>query len=89
MDLDKYEEVSKQNPYLKQYLDINRFSFAIQHKMAQDMDSFNEYASKLDLNNLTSKQRFLLKQPRSILITLIKAKGLFESFGTRLTAYKS
>lgn len=88
MNLDKYEEISKENKYLKQYLDMNRYSFAIQHKMARDMDSFNEYVSKLNLNNLNSKQRFLLKQPRSVLLTLIKAKGLFESFGTRLTAYK-
>ena len=88
MDLDKYEEISKENVYLKQYLDINRYSLAIQHKMAKDMDSFEDYTSKIDLNNLNSKQRSLLKQPRSVLLTLIKAKGLFETFGTRLTAYK-
>lgn len=86
---DNYEETAKENPYLKKYLDINRFSFAIQHKLAEDLDSFKDYARKIDLNNLNSKQQFLLKQPRSILVLLIRFKVLFESFGTRLTAYKS
>lgn len=89
MDLDKYEGFSKGNPSLKQYLDINRYSFAIQHKMARDMDSFLDYASKIDLENLNSKQQFLLKQPRNVLLVLIKTKGLLELFGTRLTAYKA
>lgn len=88
MDLDKYEEISKENPHLKQYLDINRFSFAIQHKIAKDMDSFKDYVSKIDLKNLNSKQRILLKQSRSTLVMLNKSKAFFESFGTRLTAYK-
>lgn len=88
MDLDKYEEIGKENLYLKQYLDINRFSFAIQHKLAKDKNSFNDYVSKINLNNLNAKQRFLLRQPRRVLLTLIKAKDLFESFGTRVTAYK-
>ena len=86
---DNYEEIAKENLYLKKYLDINRFSFAIQHKLARDMDSFRDYCNKLDLRNLNSKQRFLLKQPRSILVFLVRIKVLFESSGTRLTAYKS
>ena len=88
MNLDKYEEASRKNPYLKQYLDINRFSFALQHKIAKDMEAFNDYVSKIDMKNLNSKQRFLLKQSRSTLVTLNKTKALFESFGARLTAYK-
>ncbi|QAA82913.1 glycosyltransferase family 2 protein [Aequorivita sp. H23M31] len=86
---DNYEEIAQKNPYLKKYLDINRFSFAIQHKLANDLDSFKEYVKKLDVENLNAKQRFLLNQPRGILILLIRMKVLFESFGTRLTAYKS
>src|SRR5690554_514033 len=86
---DKYEEVARENLYLKKYLDINRFSFAIQHKLAKDLDSFKEYVRKIDPNNLNSKQRFLLKQPRSVLMLFIRIKVMFESFGTRLTAYKS
>ena len=88
MDLDKYEEKAKNNPYLKQYLDLNRYSLAIQYKLAGDMVSFKKYSEKINLKNLNSKQRKLLKQPAAVLKMLIKSKVLFEKFGFRLTAYK-
>ena len=87
-DPDKYETYSAENPYLKKYLDINRYSFAIQHKLAKETQSFKGYLNNIDLDNLNSKQRFLLKQPRSVLIVLIRIKAIFESFGKRLSAYK-
>lgn len=87
MNLDNYEELAKENPYLKKYLDVNRFSFAIQHKLAKDNVSFENYISKIDPENLTSKQRFLLKQSRSALIGMKNFKFLMESLGARLTAF--
>lgn len=87
MDLDQYETLAKDHPNLKKYLDINRFSFAIQHKLAKDMDAFEKYVGKIDPANLTSKQRFLLKQPRQALIGMKNFKFLMESFGARLTAF--
>ncbi len=87
-DPDKYEEMAEGNPFLKKYLDINRFSFAIQHKLAKDEKSFTDYVEKIDLHNLNQKQRFLLKQPRAFLLCLLRLKRIFESFGTRITAYK-
>ena len=88
MDLDKYEAEGKKNPFLKQYLDLNRYSFAIQYKLAGDVVSFKEYVSKIDLKNLNAKQQKLLKQPKQVLKLMVKSKVLFEKFGVRLTAYK-
>lgn len=88
MNMDKYENRAKNNPYLKQYLDGNRFSLAIQHKLAKDDAAFNDYVRKIDLKNLTSKQRFLLKQPRKALIGMKNLKYLLESFGKRTTAFR-
>ena len=51
MDLNKYEKEEEENPYLKQYLDLNRYSLAIQHKMAGDMTSYKKYAAKINLEN--------------------------------------
>lgn len=87
-DIDKYETEAQTNPYLKQYLDLNRFSLAIQYKLAGDLATFQKYRGKLDVKNLTSKQRTLLKQPKTILKTLVKSKVLFEKLGFRLTSYK-
>ena len=87
MDIDQYETEAENNPYLKQYLDLNRFSLAIQYKLAGDLTTFKQYREKLDLRNLTTKQRQLLKQPRAILKALVKTKVLFEKIGFRLTSY--
>lgn len=88
MDLDKYEISAKENPYLKKYLDVNRFSFAIQHKLAKDNESFENYVKNINPKNLTSKQHFLLKQSRSALLGMKNIKFLMESLGIRLTAFK-
>ena len=87
MDLNKYANVSKDNEQLKIYLDLNRYSFAIQHKMSNDLISYKKYLKNLNINNLNSKQQFLLKQPRLLLIFLIRIKGLLERFGMRLSSF--
>jgi glycosyltransferase involved in cell wall biosynthesis len=87
MDLNKYENLSKDNEQLKIYLDLNRYSFAIQHKISNDLTSYKKYLKDLNINNLNSKQRFLLKQPRLLLISLIRVKGFLERFGMRLSSF--
>tara|TARA_R100001369_G_scaffold92840_1_gene140311 strand:+ start:5334 stop:6281 length:948 start_codon:yes stop_codon:yes gene_type:complete len=88
MDLEKYEAEALKNTFLKQYLDLNRYSLAIQYKLAGDTTAFKKYVSGIDLNNLNAKQQKLLKQPATVLKLLVKSKVLFEKFGLRLTAYK-
>lgn len=87
MDPDKYEPEAKSNPFLKKYLDLNRFSFALQHKMAGDVKAFEKYVAKIDQENLTRKQRFLLQQSGGILKTLKISKQFLEAFGTRISAF--
>lgn len=87
MDLNQYENISKDNEQLKKYLDLNRYSFAIQHKISNDLTSFNKYLNNLNLNNLNSKQQFLIKQPRVFLILLIRVKSFFERIGMRLSSF--
>ena len=87
MDLDNYEGDSKNNRYLKKYLDLNRYSFAIQHKISNDYDSFNNYVEKLNVRNLNSKQRFLLKLPRIYLNILLNLKNKMELIGCRLSSF--
>ncbi len=87
MDIDKYEEEAKKNNYLKKYLDLNRYSFAIQYKLAGDKDSFKKYIKNLDLNNLNKKQQFLLKQNKFVLKVLIYFQVLIGKFGLRLSSF--
>lgn len=88
MKTEKYDAEARENMYLKKYLDINNYSFAIQHKLANDLLSFKKYVEKIELDNLTAKQRFLLKQPSYILKLLLKSKILGEKVGLKLTSYK-
>lgn len=89
MNPDKYEKTAAKNPFLKKYLDQNRYSFALQHKLAKDISSFKEYSEKINPENVNKKQRFLLNQPRWVLVLLIRFKTVMEFFGKRLTAYKA
>ncbi|PKA83626.1 glycosyl transferase family 2 [Ulvibacter sp. MAR_2010_11] len=88
MNTETYVAAAKKDPFLKKYLDRNSYSFAIQHKMANDIPSFKNYLENIDVNNLTTRQRFLLKQPRSVLKLLVKGKDFAEKLGVRLTAFK-
>ncbi|MAY53125.1 MAG: glycosyl transferase [Flavobacteriaceae bacterium] len=87
MDVGVYEKEIENHPGLKAYLDINRFSFAMQHKMAGDLATFKMFAKDIDTNNLTGKQRYMLKQPKQVLRLLLKGKALAEKAGIRLTSF--
>lgn len=87
MDLDKYEKNSINNIFLKKYLDLNRYSFALQYKMSKDFNTYKNYTKKINLNNLNTKQRFLLKLPRIVLLLLINIKSFFERIGFRLSSF--
>ena len=87
MDVDSYEQEATKHPGLKAYLDLNRFSFAMQHKMAGDTATFQKFAGKIDMKHLTGKQRYMLKQPKQVLRLLLKGKALAEKMGIRLTSF--
>lgn len=87
MDVDRYEAEAKKHPGLKAYLDLNRFSFAMQHKMAGDTETFKKFVSKIKPENLTAKQRYMLKQPKQMLKLLLKGKALAEKMGLRFTSF--
>jgi glycosyltransferase involved in cell wall biosynthesis len=83
--IDNHRSEEKKNPPLHQYMDINRFSLAIQAKMAQDKALFKELVGRLDLHHLNSKQKLLLKTPANVL------RGLkyLQSKLTQYNLYKS
>ena len=87
MDVDAYEAKAKDHPGLKAYLDLNRFSFAMQYKMAGDNDTYHRFTKDIDVQNLTSKQRYMLKQPKNMLTLLLKGKALAEKLGFRLSSF--
>jgi glycosyltransferase involved in cell wall biosynthesis len=83
----KFAIEEKNNKNLKKYLDLNKYSLALQFKMAKNNQVFNDFYKTIDFENLNNKQLILLKTPRFLLIVLLKIKSCFEYFGIRLSAF--
>lgn len=86
-DLNKYEAWEETNPYLKKYLDFERYVFARQSIMADDDLQYKLLVDAIDFKNLTFPQRILLKMPKSILIMIKKVKMFLLLKGWRITSY--
>lgn len=88
MDVDVYENVTTYQPFLKRYLDINRFSFALQHKIAGDIIATKKYLTAIDPKNLSTKQKWILKSPKIFLIGLWNLKKILEKLKIRVSVFK-
>jgi glycosyltransferase involved in cell wall biosynthesis len=86
--IDNHRSEEKKNPPLHQYMDINRFSLAIQAKMAQDNTLFKELVGRLDLHHLNSKQKLLLKTPANVLRGLKSLQSKLIQFNLYKSPYK-
>ena len=80
IDLSPYEIYEKENKGLKVFLDLNRYSLALQAKAWGDDENFKRLKSKIDISNLNNKQRFLLKCNRPILMVLKKTQGFLKNW---------
>jgi glycosyltransferase involved in cell wall biosynthesis len=87
-DFSAYEHLEKENPLLKKFLDLNRFSLAIFAKLINDQEGFKRNLEKIDLNNLNKKQRLMLKLSPKSTQFLYGLKNIFQRFGVRLSAFK-
>jgi len=83
IDFDKYEKLHPHNKSLKKYLDLNRFSMALQYKMAGNKKQFKNYYNSIELSNLSHKQLFLLRLPNKILYILKNGQEFMKQFGLR------
>lgn len=84
---EQYKTEEAQNPDLKKFIDINRFSLAIQAKQWNEVSHFKKLRDQIDLKNLNKKQRFLLRQPRFILSLFFKLKRSMEKAGLSFTIF--
>lgn len=88
IDLSPYEQFEKENLDLKRFLDLNRYTLAIQSRLWDDEDSYKSLVSKIELDHLNKKQRFLLKQSKTVILNFIKVKEGLSRLGIQLSAYK-
>ncbi len=83
----KYEKEHLNNKSLKEYLDFKRYMYAIQYKLDKDKINFSKITEHINFNNLSIKQRVLLKSPLFFLKFLKLIKKLFLKRNIRLTSF--
>lgn len=87
-NFEAYETFEKDNPALKKFLDLNRYSLCILAKMEGNKEAFQKNLKKINPDNLSKKQQFLLRQNKTILKYLSKTKHNLEKLGLRLGTFK-
>lgn len=83
-----YEKFEKDNSALKKFLDLNRFSRCILAKMQDNKGIFEQNFPKINQENLTKKQQFLLRQNKVVLKYLSKTRNSFAKIGLRITSFR-
>ncbi len=87
-NFEAYEIYEKDNPALKKFLDLNRYSLCILAKIEGNKAAFQKNFQKINQENLSKKQQFLLRQNKTILKYLSKTKDNLEKLGLRLGTFK-
>jgi len=82
-----YEEFEKDNKALKKFLDLNRFSLALRAKLWKEPKEATFFIERIDTNNLSKKQSFLLSLPAPVIRLLFFIKKQLEKIGIRLGVY--
>lgn len=83
----KDEEIK--NLSLKRYLDLNRFSMAIDRKKSGDFKNYKLLKKSISIKNLNAKQRLLLGLPKTVLIGLTKFQRFLLKRNIYLTPFRA
>jgi glycosyltransferase involved in cell wall biosynthesis len=85
---EEYEALEADNPALKKFLNLSRYSLCIIAKLEGNQSGFQKNYEKIDLQLLNKKQRFLLRQSRKNLRQLLKLKNSIAQLGIKLSSFK-
>ncbi|AFL81521.1 glycosyl transferase [Aequorivita sublithincola DSM 14238] len=87
-NFEAYEVYEEENPALKKFLDLNRYSLCILAKVEGNKDAFQKNYKKISPRNISKKQRFLLQQNKTVLKYMLRTKNGLEKLGLRLGTFK-
>ncbi|MDC7998471.1 glycosyltransferase family 2 protein [Gilvibacter sediminis] len=88
LDFEKFATLEAENAGAKKFLDLNRYSLALEAKLQGDSETARALSEKITLSNLNSKQRKLLGRSAWELKILYKIKEIAARSGIGLSAYK-
>ena len=72
VDFSQFKNFEEQNPSLKKWIDLNRFSIARQLKINGDKKYYHTLIKKIDKNNISCIKRFSFSLPKSLLAIINK-----------------
>ena len=84
----QFKEEEIKNLSLKRYLDLNRFSMAIDRKKSGDFKNYKLLKKSISIKNLNAKQRLLLGLPKAVLIGLTKIQRFLLKRNIYLTVFR-
>tara|TARA_B110001450_G_C17376373_1_gene381847 strand:+ start:79 stop:486 length:408 start_codon:yes stop_codon:yes gene_type:complete len=84
---ENFKDLDTSNISFKKYMDLNRFSVAMERKIAGDSSSYRQLKKDISLNNLNQKQRILLLSPRTVIVFIKKLQLQLLQFGVYITSY--
>ncbi len=84
---EEYEALEDENPALKKFLNLSRYSLCIIAKLEGNQIGFQKNYEKIDLQMLNKKQRFLLRQSQKNLRQLLKLKNSIAQLGIKLSSF--
>jgi len=87
-NVDRYDQFVDKHDGLRKFLSLNRYSVALFARLHGDTAHFRKLRSKIHLDDLNNKQRFLLKAPLFVVKILVWFKKNMEKRGRYLSAYK-
>ena len=84
-----FKKQEKNNLDLKKFLDLNRFSEAINFKLNKDYNSYRIITNSINFRNLNLKQKILIMMPFRILLVLKKIQKYLLKRNIHITSFKS
>lgn len=86
-DYDYYEELFKGRKDIKKYLDFQRYIKAKLFRLSNDEITYKKLVKNIDFNNLTKKQRLLIKLPKMQLRLITSFKLWLQRIGIEVNSY--
>lgn len=87
IQFDKFSKDEKNNLLLKEFLDLNRYSLAVSAKENRNYQWFKKLFNDIELKNLNSKQRFILKSPWWSIRMMKHIQSFLSQIGLRTTSF--
>jgi hypothetical protein len=86
MDFAQFQNAEKSNLSLKKFLDIYRLEYALQFRIAGDLEKSNFYLKDIT-SKIPFKTKILLATPSFFLQFLLKTKHLLKKYGIDFSVY--